>query len=63
MDCRDIDVVADGSGSQDEKIASLRFLKQIEVNQTLTSLYLIVEASRWQRAKQQGLEMQRNIGR
>lgn len=48
---RDAEMPEDGSSSQDEKLASWRCLKQIEVNQTLTALYLIVEASRWQSSK------------
>ena len=52
----------DGSPSQDEKIASSRFLRQIEVNQTLTVLYLIIEAGRWQHSKGEDGSMQEAIG-
>ena len=55
-------MLEDGSLSQDEKIASWRFLKQIEVNQTLTALYLIVEASRWQRSKGEHGSMREAVG-
>lgn len=59
---RDVEMLEDGSLSQDEKIASWRFLKQIEVNQTLTALYLIVEASRWQRSKGEHGSMREAVG-
>ena len=49
---------ADGSSSEEEKIASSRFLKQIEVNQTLTALYVLVEASRWQCSKYEDMKME-----
>ena len=52
----------DDSPSRDEKIASWRFLRQIEVNQTLTALYLIVEASRWQRSKGEDEVMRDSVG-
>lgn len=52
----------DGSPSRDEKIASWRFLRQIEVNQTLTALYLIIEASRWQHSKGEDGFMRESIG-
>lgn len=52
----------DISPSQDEKLASWRFLKQIEVNQTLTALYLIVETSRWQCAKGEDGSMREAVG-
>ena len=52
----------DGSPSQDEKVASWRFLRQIEVNQTLTALYLIIEAGRWQRSKGEEGPMREAIG-
>ena len=52
----------DDSPSQEEKLASWRFLKQIEVNQTLTALYLIVEASRWQWSKGEHGPMQEAVG-
>ena len=52
----------DDSPSRDEKIASWRFLRQIEVNQTLTALYLIIEASRWQRSKGQDEKMRDSVG-
>ncbi|KAL9064010.1 MAG: hypothetical protein Q9161_009143 [Pseudevernia consocians] len=48
---QDVEISEDGSPSQDHRLASWRFLKQIEVNQTLTALYLIIEASRWQCSK------------
>lgn len=48
---QDVEMSEDGSPSQDEKLASWRFLRQIEVNQTLTALYLIIETGRWQRSK------------
>ena len=46
---------ADGTSSQDEKFSSSRYLKQIEVNQTLTALYLIVESTRWQCGQKPGV--------
>lgn len=52
----------DESPSRDEKVASWRFLRQIEVNQTLTALYLITEASRWQHAKGEDDFMRESIG-
>lgn len=52
----------DDSPSRDEKIASWRFLRQIEVNQTLTALYLIIEASRWQRSKGDDEVMRDTVG-
>ena len=52
----------DDSPSRDEKIASWRFLRQIEVNQTLTALYLIIEASRWQRSKGEDEVMRNFVG-
>lgn len=52
----------DSSSSQDEKLASWRFLRQIEVNQTLTVLYLIIEASRWQCSKGEDGSMQEAVG-
>ena len=52
----------DDSPSRDEKIASWRFLRQIEVNQTLTALYLIIEASRWQRSKGENEVMRNFVG-
>lgn len=51
----------DDSPSRDEKVASWRFL-QIEVNQTLTALYLIIEASRWQHSKGEDGFMRESIG-
>lgn len=33
---------------KDEEMASMRFLKQIEINQVLTALYCVVEVGRWQ---------------
>ncbi len=53
---------ANGASSQDQKVTSARFLKQIEVNQTLTALYLIVEGSRWQCAKGRGAMTLQTIG-
>ncbi|CAD6591782.1 MAG: Factor arrest protein 11 [Alectoria sarmentosa] len=58
---QDVDMSDDGPPSQDDKIASWRFLRQIEVNQTLTALYLIIEASRWQRSKGEDGSMQEAI--
>lgn len=52
----------DGSPSQDEKLASWRFLRQIEVNQTLTALYLIIETGRWQRSKGNDGSMREAVG-
>ena len=62
MRFRDAEGSADVSSSQDEKISSSRFLKQIEVNQTLTALYLLVEASRWQHSKQEDAFMREAFG-
>ena len=59
---RDAEVLEDGSPSQDEKVASWRFLRQIEVNQTLTALYLIVEAGRWQHVKGEDESMREAVG-
>ena len=59
---RDVELPEDGSPSQDEKLASWRFLRQIEVNQTLTVLYLIVEASRWQHSKGEDGIMREAVG-
>lgn len=55
-------MLEDGPSSQDEKLASWRFLRQIEVNQTLTALYLIIEASRWQRSKGEDGSMRKALG-
>ena len=52
----------DDSPSRDEKIASWRFLRQIEVNQTLTALYLIIESSRWQRSEGEDKVMRDSVG-
>lgn len=52
----------DGSLPQDEKLASWRFLRQIEVNQTLTVLYLIIEAGRWQCSKGEDESMREAVG-
>ena len=62
LEPRDADVSEDDSASRDEKIASWRFLRQIEVNQTLTALYLIIEASRWQRSKGEDEVMRDSVG-
>ena len=59
---RDTEVSEDGSPSQDEKIASWRFLRQIEVNQTLTALYLIIEAGRWQHSKGEDGSLREAVG-
>lgn len=59
---RDVEISEDGSPSQDQRLASWRFLKQIEVNQTLTALYLIIEASRWQRSKGEDGSMREAVG-
>ena len=61
-DFRDVEMSEDNSSSQDEKLASWRFLRQIEVNQTLTVLYLIIEASRWQRSKGEDGSMREAVG-
>lgn len=50
------------SAESDENTAVLRFLNQIEVNQTLTALYLLVEVSRWQLSKQDDISMRETIG-
>ena len=52
----------DDSPSRDEKIASWRILRQIEVNQTLTALYLIIESSRWQRSEGEDKVMRDSVG-
>ena len=52
----------DVSPSQDDKLPSWRFLRQIEVNQTLTALYLIIEAGRWQRLKGEDGSMWETVG-
>lgn len=59
---RDAEILEDGSPSQDERLASWRFLRQIEVNQTLTALYLVIEVSRWQRSKGEDGSMQEAVG-
>ena len=54
----------DGPPSQEEMSAGWRFLmRQIEVNQTLTVLYLIVEAGRWQHLKGDDGPVQQAIGK
>ena len=45
---RDSDMVNASSPMKDDEIASIRFLKQIEINQALTALYCMVEVGRWQ---------------
>ena len=45
---RDLDRVNDPSPTTDDKMASMRFLKKIEINQALTALYCVVEIGRWQ---------------
>ena len=59
---RETEKLAEVASSQDDKVASLRILKLIEVNQTLTALYLLVEASRWQNSKPEVLERQEEFG-
>ena len=62
FELRDAELSEDRSPSRDEKIASWRFARQIEVNQTLTILYLIVEASRWQHLKGEDGLMREAVG-
>lgn len=45
-----------------EHVATLKFLQQIEVNQSLTILYTIVEAFRWQQSKIEGVTMAEDLG-
>ena len=59
---RDAELSEDVSPSRDEKLASWRFLRQIEVNQTLTTLYFIIEASRWQHSKGEDRSMREAVG-
>ena len=59
---RDVEISEDDSPSHEERLASWRFLKQIEVNQTLTALYFIIEASRWQRSKGEDGPMREAVG-
>ena len=45
---RDSEMLNDTSVMKDEEVASMRFLKQVEINQTLTVFYCIIEVGRWQ---------------
>jgi len=56
---RDVDILSE---AQDEQLSHARFLKQIEVNQTLTALYLLVEVGRWKRSKGEDMTIRATIG-
>lgn len=58
---RDSDMLNDTSLMKDEEIASMRFLKQIEINQALTALYCIIEVGRWQITEKKELSIRQAI--
>ena len=58
---RDLEIINDSSHMTDEEITSMRFLKQIEINQALTALYCMVEVGRWQTTEKNGSSIRQAI--
>lgn len=50
----------DPSGG-DDAIAMMRFNHQLELNQTLTTLYLIIEVGRWDTARRDNFEIRQAL--
>lgn len=48
---------------KDDEVAMMRFNEQLEINQTLTALYLLIEVGRWQCTQDEPHSILRSIGK
>ena len=56
-------LLSESTVGDDDDIAMMRFNHQLELNQTLTTLYLIIEVGRWDNNSDLTPNVQQRIGR
>lgn len=56
-----MDMLSLDASATDDEIAMTRFNHQLELNQALTTLYLIIEIGRWEATQHDNLNVRRHL--